>query len=164
MKDVTTVFPVNKNGIYLARKKLAYKCPGYYNGYGGHKEKRDVDIRDCALREFYEESGATVQKSSLQMVAVIDFFELNRGELCRNNVFLTQEWEGDFIETEEMYLAEFFPKNRLPLDDMWPGDRLWLPLVLFGCVFENSSIVYRKGRMSVHYHDLRALFTRKIVI
>lgn len=162
MKDVTTVFPVNDKGIYLARKKLAYRCPGYYNGYGGHKEEYDADIKDCALREFREESGATVESSSLQMVAVIDFFELNRGELCRNHVFLTQKWNGDFGETEEMYSPEFFPKNRLPLGDMWPADRLWLPLVLFGCVFRDSSIVYRKGRKSIQYHDLRAYFVSNI--
>ncbi len=165
MKNVTTVFAIkSENHVCLARRKGLFNGKsGYYNGYGGHVENYDESIVDCAVREFCEESGATVKKSSLQPVAVIDFFELRRGELCRNHVFLAQEWSGDLIETEEMGPPELFSKSKLPSENMYPADILWLPLVFNGCiVVSGSSIVYKSGREVVHQHDLRFKFAREI--
>ena len=47
------------------------------------------------------------------------------------SVFLVRKWSGTPAETGEMK-PEWFDVHNLPLDEMWSGDKYWLPKVLEG--------------------------------
>ena len=47
------------------------------------------------------------------------------------HLFLVEEWDGEPIETEEMR-PKWFNISEIPYEEMWDGDKFWLPLVLKG--------------------------------
>lgn len=47
------------------------------------------------------------------------------------HVFLSEEWEGEPEEGEEMR-PEWFSFSEIPFGRMWKDDKHWLPLVLKG--------------------------------
>ena len=50
-------------------------------------------------------------------------------------VFAISDFEGEAYETDEM-MPKWFHKNEIPYDQMWPGDRFWMPHFLDGKNFE----------------------------
>ena len=68
----TVVFPIRDEKICLARKVRKVGV-GRWNGFGGGIENGET-VEDCAIRELYEECGVTAEKSSLNKVGVIDFY------------------------------------------------------------------------------------------
>ena len=47
------------------------------------------------------------------------------------HVYITDEWQGDIAESEEMN-PEWFSVSNIPYASMWPDDIFWLPKVLDG--------------------------------
>jgi len=128
MRQSTLLFLIKDNQILLAMKKRGFGV-NRFNGVGG-KPQLDENILDTAIRETQEEINIT-PKNIIQ-VATIDFYFENKPEWDQQVlVYLTKEWEGDPIETEEMN-PQWFDIDKLPFENMWPDDPFWLPLVLSG--------------------------------
>lgn len=126
MKQATLLFLLKENQILLAMKKRGFG-QGRWNGYGG-KPNPDENILDTATRETQEEIGVTPK--NITQVAILDFYFKNKSEWDQQVlVFITHDWEGEPIESEEMK-PEWFGLDKIPYDSMWPDDPLWLPLVL----------------------------------
>lgn len=127
MKQASLLFLLDGDNILLAMKKRGFGV-GWWNGVGGKPEPNEK-IEQTALRECYEEIG--VKAIDLKKVATLNFnFP---GENNPNNqqviVFVSSDWEGFPIETEEMS-PKWFRKDEIPYDNMWPDDQYWLPLIL----------------------------------
>lgn len=128
MKQSTLCFCLRSDQVLLAMKKRGFGV-GKWNGYGG-KVGQGEEPNDAAIRELKEESELTSRVGCLVQVAIIRFF-FEDEPVFECYVFLTKEWEGEPRETEEM-APRWFPLDGLPFEEMWPADRLWIPLVLAG--------------------------------
>lgn len=107
---------------------------GKRNGYGGGVE--DESILDCAVRELKEETGGVVaQPGDLEKIAIVHFHNTKsdgKTFVCKVHFFLVHKWKGEVKETEEMAEPKWFSINNLPLDEMMPSDKEWLPIALNG--------------------------------
>ncbi len=131
--NAVLVFPVWGHDVLLARKKAKIGV-GHWNGYGGGIEKGEDIIAAC-VRECLEESTLKVDPRGLEQIALLDFHNQKSDDTfftCRVHAFRTFEWWGVPQETVEMGEPQWFRISRLPLLDMMPADREWLPRALSG--------------------------------
>jgi len=132
MKRSTLIFPIKNGKVTLARKKAKVGV-GLWNGYGGKEEDADKgSMQRCAVREFFDETdGARIRVEDLELVAHIDFYKA--GEyIFECYVYFVGDWEGEIKETPEMGPPSEFSIAEPPLEEMMPGDRLWLERIFSG--------------------------------
>ena len=58
-------------------------------------------------------------------------------------MFLTEEWEGELMETEEMK-PQWFRKDEISFNSMWSNDKHWFPKVLEGLVLR-ADFMFKEG-------------------
>ncbi len=129
---VVTIVLMHRNGhVVLGMKKQGFGA-GKWNGFGG-KPKEGESVWKCAYREAEEES--TVRLNAMRRVAYLNFYfrdiPIDQGWNQQAQVFISDNWSGTPTETDEMR-PQLFGMDDLPLDDMWPFDREWVPRVLAG--------------------------------
>lgn len=133
MRQVSIVFLLKDNKILLAMKKRSFG-QGLWNGVGGKTNPSEI-IEDTAIRECQEEIAVTPR--NLTKIAILNFY--SPPEKVQDNqqgrVFITRHWAGEPTETEEMR-PQWFLIDNIPYNQMWPGDKYWLPLVLKGNQFK----------------------------
>lgn len=131
MRDTTLCFPVDTKGrILLGRKKRGFGV-SKWNGFGGKLEKGET-FRQCAVRELWEETGLQAKGEDLELVGLLDFRFLAAPELNHlGYVYFVRSYEGIITETEEME-PKWFSAESLPYEQMWKGDKTWIPLLLTG--------------------------------
>ncbi len=128
MKQATLLFLLKENQILLAMKKRGFG-QGRWNGAGG-KPNPDENIFDTAIRETQEEIN--IIPKDISQVATLNFYFQNKPEWDQQVlVFITHNWKGEPIESEEMK-PQWFDLDKIPYDSMWPDDIFWLPQVLSG--------------------------------
>lgn len=113
--------------ILLGLKKRGFGA-GKWNGFGG-KVATGETLVDAARRELLEEVGTGTD--TLQKAAVLDFVNENGSLVHETHVFRVARIKGDPIETAEMR-PKWFLTNEIPYEEMWEGDRIWLPRFLEG--------------------------------
>lgn len=148
MKQVTLLFLLSDNQVLLAMKKRGFG-QGKWNGVGGKVEEGEHE-RDAAIRECKEEIGVTPH--DLKFVGRIMFYEQNDpafGHDC--HIFVTRQWDGKPHETEEMR-PRWFTIQDIPYDQMWPDDKIWLPILLDGKLFTGTVTVDADRLVS---HDIK---------
>lgn len=132
-KAMTLGYPVRDDVVYLARKKKKL-CMGKLNGYGGRIENENSF--QCMQREFFEESGASVDLGNLSCVGNICFWAgasvIEARLVSKCAIFLIKNWSGDMVETDEMGPPIEFRIDELPFSEMMAPDHLWLKNVLLG--------------------------------
>jgi 8-oxo-dGTP pyrophosphatase MutT (NUDIX family) len=130
MKQTTLCFLLKGNQVLLAMKKRGFGV-GKWNGVGGKMNKGE-NIVEAAVREANEEIGVAIVPSDLESMGVLRFYFENSPEWDqRCEVFVTRQWEGEPIESEEMR-PQWYTINDLPFGEMWIDDPYWVPLVLAG--------------------------------
>ncbi len=121
--------------LVLLAKKTKKIGKGLWNGYGGGIEDGESP-EDAAVRETSEESvGITIEKKDLLKVADTYFHNTKEdGSNFTLNavVYIVKKYKGTPSDTEEMIDPTWFNKNNLPLDQMMPADKIWVPIVLSG--------------------------------
>lgn len=150
MRVVTLLFLLKKDQILLAMKKRGFG-KGKWNGVGG-KAGPGETAEAAAIRECQEEIGVTPLKPKL--VGKIKFYEKN--DLAFGHyihVFTTTEWEGEPEETDEMR-PEWFEIKKIPYEQMWADDPLWLPLALSGEKFEGTLTL---DGNTITFHDIKVV-------
>lgn len=136
-------FVVDNDKILLIHKKTGLG-KGKINGPGGRIDPGETPL-EAAIRETAEETGITpinpVQHADLSFV-------FTDGYSLHGSVFLTNEWEGTMIATDE---ADPFwcPLREMPWDQMWEDDPLWLPKVLSG-QYASGRFIFDEDKMLSH--------------
>jgi 8-oxo-dGTP pyrophosphatase MutT (NUDIX family) len=133
MKNTTLLFLIRKSSdgvtdICLAMKKRGFG-KGRFNGVGGKVEEGE-SVEDAVHREAEEEVGVKV--GEIQKCAELTFtfpHEPSFDQLV--HVFITEDFEGEPSETEEMS-PSWLSTTYIPYAEMWPDDIFWLPKVLEG--------------------------------
>ncbi len=141
----TLVLFVQGRNVGLSLKKLKIGA-GFYNGHGGGVDLKRETIAEAAIREAREETGGNndpkdplrgvrVREEDLRKVGV-NTFVTNKNDgskfTCIMHTFVVDRWEGEFEETDEMGMIEWFPFDALPLDLLMPADRDFMPRLLAG--------------------------------
>lgn len=133
MKNATLLFLVRRLNdgavdICLAMKKRGFDA-GRFNGVGGKVEEGEA-IEGAVRREAKEEIGVTVGAITKRAELSFTFpHEPSFDQLV--HVFVTEDWEGEPAETEEMS-PSWLSSSYIPYEQMWPDDIFWLPQVLEG--------------------------------
>ena len=113
MRPTTLCFPVRPDGkLLLGRKKRGFGV-SKWNGFGGKIEAGE-NFLQCAVRELREETGLIAREEDLDHIGFVYFL---------------RQWQGTVQETEEME-PQWFDPSALPYDEMWKGDRTWIPMLL----------------------------------
>lgn len=136
LRNTTLVFLIKKtpasniDRICLAMKKRGFGV-NRWNGVGGKFDHSlDKTIEEAAIRETKEEIDVEVQ--DLSKVAELTFlFPGNPDWNQLVHVYLTEQWTGTPVESEEMR-PDWFSPQELPFHSMWPDDPHWLPHVING--------------------------------
>ncbi|XP_075216854.1 oxidized purine nucleoside triphosphate hydrolase-like [Lycorma delicatula] len=124
-KVLTLVFIRNGRDILLGYKKRGFG-KGKWNGFGGKLEEGET-LEEAAKREVKEECGLTVEK--LDKVGVIDFEFKGDPVILNVHVFMTDQFSGSVVESEEMQ-PQWFSERDIPFNSMWADDKHWLPSIL----------------------------------
>lgn len=131
-KILTLCLAIKNQEVLLGMKKRGFGA-GRWNGFGGKLEPGETIVAG-ARREMLEECGVTIER--MEEVGMHEFeFAANPGEILEVHVFRVDNFSGEPRETEEMR-PQWFSFEAIPYDDMWPDDRLWIPLFLAGKRFE----------------------------
>jgi 8-oxo-dGTP diphosphatase len=134
------VFVRKDDHILLIRKKRGLGG-GKINGPGGRLEDGESYL-EAAVRETEEEVGLT--PLHLRQVADLSFV-FTDGYSLYGEVFLGDAYSGRLVETDEA--APFWcPLDRIPYEEMWADDRLWLPHVLDGA-YVSGRFIFDGERM-----------------
>ncbi len=135
MRNTTLLFLIKKNENKIAEVLLAMKKRGFgagrWNGVGGKLQEGET-LTQALLRETTEEIGVSFQESDLQKVAELVFTFPHRPDFDQMvHVYVTEEWSGEPVESEEMK-PEWFSVDKIPFDTMWPDDKFWVPQMIEG--------------------------------
>lgn len=131
--QLTLCFIQDKGRVLLGMKKKGFGA-GWWNGFGGKVEPGET-VEEAARREVLEECGITA--GELTQSGLLDFSFVHKPGVLRVHIFKTSSYSGEPIETEEMR-PEWFSEDSLPIEQMWPDDRYWIPLLLAGKRFEGK--------------------------
>jgi 8-oxo-dGTP diphosphatase len=120
----TLVFVVDHGEILLIRKKRGLGA-GKLNGPGGKLEAGESVVAG-AVREVEEE--LLVTPTGLHERGELSF-QFTDGYSIHVTVFFADGCDGDPQETAEA-IPIWTPIDRIPYDEMWEDDRIWIPLML----------------------------------
>lgn len=124
----TITYLITDHQVLLAYNKSGFS-KGRWNGPGG-KLKFGESPLQAAIRETKEEIAVTPK--CLEKVAMVYFYFPHKPEWNHKVfVFLTRDWIGKPMETEEMR-PKWFAISKIPYQEMWADDIHWLPYVLSG--------------------------------
>ena len=109
---------------------------GKWNGLGGKFEQGESP-EECVAREVYEESGLVCVDPALRGQITFPNFDGQADWYVW--LFLAQHWTGQLRESPEGSLA-WIDNDRLLDLNLWPGDRLFIPMDVRGSLlFRQSS-------------------------
>ncbi len=125
----------NRGRVLLQLKASGRFGAGRWNGPGG-KLADGESPEEATVREVREETGLTVRDLHVHGLLVFYFGDTTEPDFAVH-VFSTDSFEGDLVPSDEGRL-QWFPEERLPYDQMWPDDRLWVPHLLAGRRFRGT--------------------------
>lgn len=99
---------------------------GHYNGFGGKVEPGE-SVEAGAVRELEEEAG--ISCPDLTRCGLLEFMFEGDPCLMEVHVYCGSAVEGTPTESDEMAPA-WWPLDGIPLQSMWPDDKLWFPTML----------------------------------
>jgi len=134
--------------ILLGMKKVRFG-KSRYNGFGGGV-KLGESLIESAIRETKEEAGITLL-DPLRIGRILFHFQSKEKN---HNVyfFRATKYDGKPKESEEMK-PKWFHINEIPYNQMWPGDKYWLPLLLDGRFFRGEFEFNLEGKIVKHELD-----------
>jgi 8-oxo-dGTP diphosphatase / 2-hydroxy-dATP diphosphatase len=149
MKKLLTLgLIVKDNKILLGMKKRGFG-EGRWNGFGGKLEEGE-SIEEAMKREMFEECQIKIEE--LKKIGVINFIFTKESKEMQVHIYIIKKFVGTPIETEEMK-PQWFELNKIPYEQMWPDDKIWIPLFLKEKYF--SGEVYFLDINTIIKHTIR---------
>ncbi|MBI3572068.1 NUDIX domain-containing protein [Candidatus Kaiserbacteria bacterium] len=141
-------------GIWLAEKKAGEEIGhGVITGPGGKVLPPETPA-ECLLRETEEEWEVKLDPHSLEEVAVIDYYASGVLNMRVHN-FSARILSGTPHETKRFKAPQLYGLDALPFDQMFEGDRHWLPKAANGIKFR-AKVYYReraKGFLRIEFYQ-----------
>ena len=122
MKIATLGIIMKDGNVLLGEKKRGEIGTGMLSGPGGKLDPGET-LPECLVRETREELGIELDPTSLELVAVIDFYVAGEVDFSVY-VYRTESFFGEPKETTEMVPA-WYPLEELPFDRMFDSDIHW---------------------------------------
>lgn len=134
--------------VLLMRKQRGHGA-GFVNAPGGKTEPGETPLA-CVLRETNEE--LCLQPLDARLLGELRFQDVS-GDRVWGWVYQASCARGVATATAE---ADPFwcSTDSIPYDDMWPGDRYWLPSLLAGQAFRTSLLVRGTEVLAVRHSVL----------
>lgn len=130
MKIANVCFLLKDDQILLAMKKRGFGV-GKWNGVGG-KVKEGESVEECMVREAKEEIGVEIAPGDLEKIAENEFHFPDKEDWdLLVHCYIARRWKGEPVESEEMR-PQWFPTDKIPLEEMWSDDKFWLERALAG--------------------------------
>ncbi len=145
----TLLFVVRDDRVLLIRKKRGLGA-GKINGPGGRIDDGETPI-EAAAREVHEELG--IRPTGVRQHGEL-LFQFTDGFSIHGYVFRADGWEGRPAETDEA-VPLWTPLDRIPYDEMWADDRIWLPWLLEGREFRGW-MLFEDDHLIEHRFELYA--------
>ena len=123
----TLMFIIEARRVLLIRKKRGLGA-GKINGPGGRVQLPETPL-DCAIRETCEE--LLIKPRRIHPAGELSFHAEDDMPKIHVHVFVAHKYDGEPAETDEA-LPLWFQLDKIPFDEMWEDDYLWLPRVLSG--------------------------------
>lgn len=143
MAILTTLCYIENDEQYLMLHRTKKKNDlneGKWIGVGGKFEK-DESPEECLLREVREETGYTL--TSWRYRGIVTFIS-GRAESEYMHLFTADGFTGEQTECNEGEL-KWISKADVPELNVWPGDRIFLKLLLEREDFFSLKLVYDAG-------------------
>lgn len=157
--DTATLLFVITAGEVLLIRKLRGLGAGKINAPGGRLEPGETPA-EAAVRETIEEVG--VRPLAPRSRGEVRF-QFTSGYKLHAHVFTADGCEGEPHETPEA-IPIWTPLAKIPFEEMWADDRLWIPLMLAGRTPFSGRFVFDEEAMLDHQieaHDpAEALFAK----
>jgi 8-oxo-dGTP diphosphatase len=128
--DIATLVFVYRDGRLLLIHKKRGLGAGKINGPGGRLEPGET-LEACAVREVQEELRITPK--NLERAGELRFQFID-GYAIHVHVYRSADFEGTPSETPEA-IPIWVDEDRIPYEEMWEDDRIWLPLLIAGTPF-----------------------------
>lgn len=135
---VATLVLLIRDGKVLLALKTKKIGVGLWNGWGGMVEPGET-IRQCAVRELFEESGLIALPEDLKYTGKVIFHGYKSDDRkieVECHIFLLLEWSGELKLNSEMKNPTFWPITNVPYGQMMGGDKDWLSPILDGKLVE----------------------------
>jgi 8-oxo-dGTP diphosphatase len=133
--DLATLVFVHKDGRLLLIRKKRGLGAGKINGPGGRLEEGE-SLEQCAVREIQEELVITPKE--LEWLGEMRF-QFVDGYAIHVYIYRAADYEGTPTETPEA-IPIWVDDDKIPYEEMWEDDPLWVPLLLAGKRFEGRFI------------------------
>ncbi len=140
---LTTLCYIEREGRYLMLHRTKKKQDinaGKWIGVGG-KLEQDESPDDCIIREVWEETGLRLR--NLRMRGVITFI-LPENEI---SFLYTAEAEGELHRDCSEGELQWMPISDIDQLELWPGDRIFLPLLKSKNAFFSLKLTYENDRL-----------------
>lgn len=134
--------------LLLGMKKRGFGA-GRWNGFGG-KVHPGESIEEAAKRELLEEISIT--PLDMRKRGVIRFHFEGDPVILEVHFFGITQFTGKPTEGEEMK-PQWYRKDEIPFESMWPDDPYWMPLFLAGKNFGGD--VYFKDANTIMRHTIK---------
>ena len=112
-----------------------------YNFPGG-KCLENESFLDCAKRETIEETGIT--PIGHKLVGQLQFEWPDLMIICP--VFITEKWSGGIVCDGDECTAEWVDIDKIPYDNMWDDDRVWVKEMLAGKKFHYKVLTLNENK------------------
>jgi 8-oxo-dGTP diphosphatase len=139
--DVATLLFVVQDGMILLIRKKRGLGQGKINGPGGRLEEGET-IEEAAVREVEEELCITPLNPQYKGESLFQFTD---GYSLHVHIFMSNEYRGEPAETEEA-IPIWVSVDKIPYEEMWADDYLWVPLMMKGIPF-SGRYIFRGDQM-----------------
>jgi 8-oxo-dGTP diphosphatase len=147
--DLATLVFIHKDGRLLLIRKKRGLGAGKINGPGGRLEEGE-SFEACAIREIQEELEIT--PTGLEHLGEMRF-QFVDGYGIHVYIYRAGDYEGTPAETSEA-IPIWVDDDKIPYEEMWEDDPLWVPLLLAGKRFEGRFIFDKELMLD---HELNVL-------
>lgn len=140
MKIATLGVIQNIDGlVLLGEKKKGEIGTGILSGPGGKLDPGET-LPECLIRETEEELEIALDQTSVELVAIIDFYVGSEIDF-RVYVYRARILSGELHETADM-IPGWYPLTDETFKRTYEADRHWLPRIIAGERF-NANVYYR---------------------